>query len=263
MADRVTAVFLIVAAAVDFGSSFVPLVGDDSIFMTVWRTGEDGSLPLSAMHFTAGSIAVVVVAIALLAGAGLRNPAVRAAGGAAAAFIVANGIGGLSLVVAIMGFNFWEYAGVGFWLAVLTLLLSFAATVAALVAQLARPRLLAQPRAGSAPGFLPPGAMPAGPGGAMNPFAVAPVSNPFTPEPQSGAPMPNPFAPAAPTPNPFTQAAPAPNPFAPTAPAANLLPPRRRSKPPSSSSRNRLRCSRRGWRRCTTVRTPRRMRLFG
>ncbi|MGV9837588.1 hypothetical protein ACWDUL_25790 [Nocardia niigatensis] len=214
VADRVTGVFLVVAAAVGFGSSFVPLVGDRSIFLSMWRTGEGGSVPLFAVHFTVGSIAVAVVAIALLAGAGLRNPAVRAAGGAAAAVIVANATGGLSLVFAVLGFNFWEYAGVGFWLTVLTLVLSFAAAVAGLVAQLSRPRLPAHPRVGYAPGFMPPGSIPAGPVGAMNPYAVAPGANPFAPGGQPGAAAGNPFASSASPSNPFASSASPSNPFA-------------------------------------------------
>ncbi|MFE3723174.1 hypothetical protein [Nocardia sp. NPDC059154] len=231
-ADRVAGVFLIVAAVVDFAGSFLPLVPHESMFGTIWGAGKDGSLPLSAVHFALGSIAVFVVAVALLAGGGVRNPAVRAASGAAAAVMVANGVGALSVTFSLAGLNFWEYAGGGFYLAVVTLVLSLAATVAGLVAQLTRPRLLGQPRAGYGPGFMPAGPMAAGPGGAVNPFApVNSAPNPFaqatpTPNPFAhGTPAPNPFAQATPAPNPFASATPAPNPFAAAAPPANPFAP--------------------------------------
>ncbi|WP_369636517.1 hypothetical protein [Nocardia sp. JMUB6875] len=185
VATRVAGVFLILAAAVEFGRSFVPLDGHD--FQTIWKTGADGSFSWIAVRFVAALILVVVVAIALLAGAGVRNPAVRAASGAAAAFVVAYAVSALGFLFGIRGLAFWEYAGVGFLLVVLTLVLSFAATIAGLVAQLTRPQP-AQPRAGYAP----------------NPFA------------------PNPFAPAAPAPNPFAPGTPAPNPFAPPPPAPQV-----------------------------------------
>ncbi|MVU78971.1 hypothetical protein GPX89_17170 [Nocardia sp. ET3-3] len=202
VADRVAAVFLVVAVAVDFGGSFVPLIaGDHSSFVTIWETGRDGSIPWPAVQFALGSIAVIGVAVALLAGIGLRSSAVSAASGAAASFMAAGGIVEVSSVLSVMGPNFWEYAGTGLWLAVLTLLLSFAATVAGLVAQLARPRMPVQPGAGYAPGFTQPG------------------PNPFVPG-QSMAPAPNPFAPVTPVPNPFASAAASPNPFAAAAPQA-------------------------------------------
>lgn len=211
-ADRVGAVLLLVAAAVNLWSSFPALVRRSSHVISIWE-GDDGSVPLPAVHFSVGLIAVVVVAIALLADAGVRNAAVRAASGAAAALIFANAISGLSIAFDLGGLNFWEYAGAGFWLTMLTLLLSFAATVAGLVAQLARPRLMAQPRPGYTPGFVPP------PG--ANPFAPTPGSNPFAPVAQP-VPGSNPFAPATPSPNPFAPASPAPNPFAAAAPASEV-----------------------------------------
>ncbi|MFJ9362859.1 hypothetical protein ACIRRA_00355 [Nocardia sp. NPDC101769] len=224
-ADRVTGVFLVVAAVVDLLRSRLPLVsGHQGQYMTIWDAGA-GSVPWSAVHFALGTIAVVVVAVALLAGAGVRNPAVRAASGAAAAFIFANAIGALSVAFSVMGLNFWEYASSGFWLAVVMLVLSFAATVAGLVAQLAKPRLQVAPRPGYAPGFLPTGPVPAGPGGGVNPFAPAPAPNPFAPVGQPVASAPNPFAPEIPAPNPFAPATPAPNPFAPATPAPNPFAP--------------------------------------
>ncbi|WP_157513922.1 hypothetical protein [Nocardia concava] len=195
-ATRVAGVFLILSAAVDFGRSFVSL--DDLGFLTIWKTGADGSIPWAAVQFVAALIVVLVVAIALLAGAGVRNPAVRTAGGAAAAFVVADAVSSLGFLFGVRGLAFWEYAGAGFLLVVLTLLLSFAATIAGLVAHLARPQLTAQPGAGYAP----------------NPFAPMPAANPFAPANSA----PNPFAHPTPTPNPFAPAAPAPNPFAPSAP---------------------------------------------
>ncbi|MFE3188731.1 hypothetical protein ACFXHA_06950 [Nocardia sp. NPDC059240] len=195
-ADRVAGVFLIVAAAVDFGATFVPAVDRTRHFTTIWSAGETAGFPWSAVRFTLGSIAVLVVAIALLAGFGVRNAAVRAASGAAAGLIAVSAVGGLGDVFSIMGPNFWEYAGAGFWLLVLTVVLSFAAAVAGVVAQVARPRLMAQPRAGQVPGFAP-----------------APGANPFAPVGQPAMPGPNPFAAAAAAPNPFAAATPVPNPL--------------------------------------------------
>ncbi|GAB2562372.1 hypothetical protein [Nocardia heshunensis] len=201
-ADRAAGVFLILATLFNLGSSCYALARSDQ-FTTVWRT-EDGTVPWNGALLGLESIAVLALAIALLAGAGVRNPAVRAASGAAAALIVANAIGGLSVSFGLMGLNFWEYAGKGFWLTLPTLLLAFAATIAGLVAQLARPGLTAQPRAGYAPGFAP-----------------APRANPFAPVGQPVASGPNPFAAAAAAPNPFAPSAPAPNPFAQPTPAPN------------------------------------------
>ncbi|MTE11550.1 hypothetical protein [Nocardia aurantiaca] len=218
-ADRVAGVFLIVAAAVDLGRSFLPLLSEHWASVTIWHTGADRPLPWAAVQYAFGLIAVIVVAVALLAGAGKRNPAVRAAVGAAAALIFANAINALSVIFAVMGPNFWEYVGVGLSLAVLTLMLSVAATIAGLVAQLARPRLAAPARVGYAPGFMP----PPGP----NPFAVA--------APTMAA-VPNPFAPVAAAPNSFAPAAPTPNPFAAPAPdsgvetTVKLAPPPRMAK---------------------------------
>ncbi|MEU6580753.1 hypothetical protein [Nocardia sp. NPDC046763] len=216
-ADRVGAVFLLVAAAVDFWSSFPSLVRRSSDVISIWAGGPD-SVSLPAAHFALGLIAVAIVAVALLAGAGVRNAAVRAAAGAAAGLIFTTAISGLCTAFSLEGLNFWEYAGAGFWLKVITLVLSFAATVAGLVAQLARPRLMTPPRVGYGPGFMPPaGAMPGGPG-AVNPFA------PVGAAPASVGAAPNPFAQASAAPNPFAQGAPAPNPFAPAATVANPAP---------------------------------------
>ncbi|WP_162958607.1 hypothetical protein [Nocardia yunnanensis] len=194
---------------VDFGRSFVPIV-DEYNFSTVWKSAGDGSFPWAAVQFVVFLIIVLVVAGALLAGTGIRNPAVRAASGAAAAFVVADVVGELGFVFGMRGLAFWEYAGVGFLLGVLALLLSFAATITSLVAQLARPRPMAPPRPGYGPGFMP--TPPAAVG--SNPFAPNPFAHP--------TPTPNPLAHPAPIPNPFAQPAPAPNPFAPASAGPNV-----------------------------------------
>lgn len=190
-ADRVTGVFLLVAAVVELAGSFKPAVSDSSYFRTVWRTNSDGSAPLLLAHFVLILIVVVVVAIALLTGAGVRNPAVRSAGAAAAALIFTGEITGLIATFAIMGLNFWEYLGIGLVMMVLALLLSFAAAIAGLVAQSARPRVAVQPRASHAPMNAAPNPFAPTP----NPFAPAPVASPFAPTPTA-----NPFAPAQPAP---------------------------------------------------------------
>ncbi|MGW4244235.1 hypothetical protein [Nocardia sp. NPDC004722] len=192
-ADRIAGVFLVLAVAVDFGASFVP--ADSRMHsLTIWDGG--GSVPWPAAHFALGSIVVVIVAIALLAGIGVRNAGMRAASGAAAAFVFTGTFGGLIAVLATRGLAFWEYLGAEFILIVLTLLLSVAATIAGLVAQLARPRLMAQPRAGYSQGFAPVHAV-----------------NPFAPVNQPAVAGPNPFAAAAVAPNPFAAPNPAPNPL--------------------------------------------------
>ncbi|WP_433592821.1 hypothetical protein [Nocardia sp. CA-145437] len=216
-ADRVTGVFLLVAAVVELAGSFKPAISDSSYFRSIWRTNSDGSAPLLLVHFVLILIVVVVVAIALLTGAGARNPAVRAAGAAAAALIFTDEINGLISTFTIMGLNFWEYLGIGLVMMVLALLLSFAAAVAGLVAQSARPRAAAQPRASYAPMNAAPNPFAPAP----HPFAPAPAANPFAPasstNPSAPAPAANPFAPVPPT-NPFAPTPPA-NPFARAQPA--------------------------------------------
>lgn len=189
-ADRVSGVFLLVAAVVELVGSFKPAISDSSGFRSIWRTNSDGSAPLLLVHFVLVLIIVAVVAIALLAGAGARNPAVRPAGAAAAALIFTGEITGLTSTFAIMGPNFWEYLNIGLIMMVLALLMSFAATVAGLVAQSARPRVAVQPRASYAPmnaahNPFAPAANPFAPVPPANPFASTPPANPFAPV-QSG-----------------------------------------------------------------------------
>ncbi|MEU1430719.1 hypothetical protein ABZ412_26945 [Nocardia sp. NPDC005746] len=212
-----TGVFLLVAAVVKLAGSFKPAISDSSYFRTIWRTNSDGSAPLLLVHFVLILIVAVVVAIALISGAGVRNPAMRPAGAAAAALILTGEITGLISTFAIMGLNFWEYLGIGFVMMVLALSLSFAAAAAGLVAQSARPRAAAQPRASyapmnAAPNPFAPAPTPFAPAPAPNPFAPAPAANPFAPA--SAA---NPFT-SVPPANPFASAPPA-NPFAPAQPA--------------------------------------------
>ncbi|MFE2958721.1 hypothetical protein [Nocardia tengchongensis] len=197
-ADRITGVFLIVAALVELAESFKPVMSDSSGFRSIWRMNSNGSAPLLLVQFVLILIIVVVVAIALLAGAGVRNPAVRVAGAAAAALVFTGEFNGLCVTFALVGHQFSQYVGIGLVLLVVALLLSIGATVAGLMAQSARPRIATQPRAG----FTPMNATP-------NPFASAP--NPFAPAPNPYAPVPaaNPFAPAPPA-NPFAPAPPAP-----------------------------------------------------
>ncbi|MFC7426498.1 hypothetical protein [Nocardia tengchongensis] len=199
-ADRATGVFLIVAALVELAESFKPVMSDSSGFRSIWRMNSNGSAPLLLVQFVLILIVVVVVAIALLAGAGVRNPAVRVAGAAAAALVFTGEFNGLCVTFAMVGHQFSQYVGIGLVLLVMALLLSLGATVAGLMAQSARPRIAAQPRAG----FAPMNATPNPFASAPNPFAPAPAPNPFTPVPTA-----NPFAPAPP-PNPFAPAPPAP-----------------------------------------------------
>ncbi|MEC3913317.1 hypothetical protein [Nocardia sp. CDC160] len=197
-ADRVTGVFLLIATVVALLASRLPMMTGHRDTSSVWSMG-DGSIPLPAAQFVLGLLAVLVIAIALLAGGGMRNPAMRACGGTAAAIIFGYAISALTAEFSMNGVNFWEYSSTGFWAAAVAMVLAFAATVAGLVAQLARPRMVASPGMGHAPGFAAHGFTPA-----PNPFAQTTPPNPFAP----AVAAPNPFAPASPVPNPF---APVPN----------------------------------------------------
>ncbi|MFD7841566.1 hypothetical protein ACFV4K_01320 [Nocardia sp. NPDC059764] len=232
-ADRITGVFLLVAAVVELAGSFKPAVSDSSNFRSIWHMNSDDSAALLLAHLVLVLIIVVVVAIALLTGAGARNPAVRSAGAAAAALILTGELTGLNTTFTMMGIKVWEYMGLGLVLMVLALLLSSAAAVAGLVAQSARPPLAAPPRASyapmnAAPNPFAPGPNPFAPAPGTNPFAPAPAANPFAPVPSA-----NPFAPVPPA-NPFASTPPA-NPFEPAPaveatvkiePAAAAQPPR-------------------------------------
>lgn len=190
-ADRATGAFLIAAALVELAESFKPVMSDSSGFRSIWRMNSNGSAPLLLVQFVLILIIVVVVAIALLAGAGVRNPAVRAAGAAATALIFTGEFNGLCVTFSMVGHQFSQYVGIGLVFLVVALVLSLGATVAGLMAQLARPRIAAQPRAG----FAPMNATPNPFASAPNPFAPAPAPNPFAPVPPA-----NPFAPAPPAP---------------------------------------------------------------
>ncbi|APB01551.1 hypothetical protein NS506_07531 [Nocardia seriolae] len=202
-ADRTAAVFLMLAS--------VATVSSEVLIMTALSAGKDfngiriigdGWHVVDAVPVVM-AVAVGVVAVLLFAGRGVHSRAVRIAGGIAAG--AAFGSAMMQVFFNQIGLGFFPYGfdaiSIGYWIGIVAVLLSLPAVIASLVAQLAKPRLR-QPLRGYAPGFMPPpGPMSVA---AMNPFAVAPVPNPFAPIHSSS--------------NPFVQAAPAPNPFAPASP---------------------------------------------
>ncbi|MET8422583.1 hypothetical protein [Nocardia sp. NPDC004860] len=184
VADRVSATFLVLAALLTFSSEALTL-----------KSAIDQGYPLHvnaaiALPVITGVVGCVIAGL-LFMGRGVTSPVIRMLGSSTAGIVF-----GIALTHALFkksgtGFlSALDATPIGYFIMLLAVIVSIAATIASLVAHLAAPRLQAPGFPGYAPGFMPP-----------------PVAMPVS--------APNPFAPAMPTPNPFAPASPAPNPFAP------------------------------------------------